>query len=69
MDERFVGACYYSDDDYCRRANDLYGEGCIGRAKKIPFLHEMSVEGKALGVTDQMQINNNIYRDKWRKKE
>lgn len=67
MDEDFVGACYYSDDDYCMRINNKYGVGRIARTKNLLFEHRLSVEGTSLGVAtnEQMSINNEIYRRKW----
>lgn len=66
MDERFVGACYYSDDDYCMRINQLFTNG-IARAKNVVFDHRMSAEGKALGVTGQMLVNEQIFKEKWKR--
>ena len=67
MDERFVGACYYSDDDYSRRVHQLYGVNKMARVKGMLWEHRCSVEGKALGVanSNQMAINYKIYNEKW----
>jgi len=65
MDEEYIGACYYSDDDYCKRINNKYGEERIGRMKKLQWEHKCSSEGKALGITGQMNINHQIYIKKW----
>ena len=66
MDERFIGACYYSDDDYCRRVTEMYGEERIARCNHLIFEHRCSVEGKALNMTRGMQANYAIYQEKWK---
>jgi len=63
MDERFTGACYYSDDDYCQRVEKLFGTMKIGRCKNIIFEHKCSVEGVALGITHHMSINYKTYKE------
>lgn len=68
MDERFTGACYYSDDDYSRRVINEYGDRSIGRVKNMLWEHRLSVEGQAIGVANgqQMRDNYKIYNDKWK---
>jgi len=68
MDERFYGAGYYADDDYCRRVIDKYGPDSIIVVTDIILDHLTSKEGVALGITGQMGDLHIIYQEKWRPK-
>jgi len=68
MDERFYGAGYYADDDYCRRVLDKYGPTSIIVVIDVILDHLTSKEGAALGIMGQMSELHTIFEEKWRPK-
>ena len=65
FDERFFGAGYYADDDYCRRVTDLFGPFKTVVSKQVILDHLCSQEGKSLNVTHQMGELCQIFKHKW----
>lgn len=65
LDERFTGAGYYADNDWCKRITNTYGENQIVVVKDLVMEHRCSQEGKALGITNQMGQLHEVYKAKW----
>lgn len=64
LDERFTGACYYSDDEYCNRVIAKYGDRSLARSKHVLFEHRLSQEGKNLyNISSEMGKNYKIYEN------
>jgi len=69
LDERFTGAGYYADDDYCRRIRGEYGDDSLVLHTGVVLDHLISQEGKSLNVTNQMGQLGRVFREKWEKKK
>lgn len=65
LDEDFTGAGYYADNDYCNRIVQKYGKDQVVLIKDLVMEHRCSVEGKVLGVTNQMSQLHEVYKRKW----
>lgn len=63
LDERLTGAGYYADNDYCRRVCLHYGSNCIILTKDVVLDHKLSVEGKSMKITNQMNMNRKQYEE------
>lgn len=66
FDERFYGAGYYADNDYCDRILAEYGPYTIGLVRDVVLTHRLSQEGQSLNVTRQMGELQVVYLNKLR---
>jgi GT2 family glycosyltransferase len=65
LDERFTGAGYYADNDYCKRVQEKYNDWGVIVVRGVVLEHRLSQEGKALKVTNQMAHNQKQFNEKW----
>lgn len=63
-DELFGGCGMYGDDDYCMRTRNAGFEIVV--SKNIMLQHLLSQEIKVMNVGENMQINGQKFREKWK---